>query len=196
MSSKGRKSLESLWKQSLAVRNPGGLFPWKVLLEYKNRESRSLATDLWPCNSWNPNTAAPVEIASWQKHFAGGIRRGTLFSSIHILCVHLNCFFLMITPVTPKCRCLQASHWIELVARGKRLWSWPCSLHSEPRVSYQETRMVLNWWIILLSLNGRCWKQFQHGDHVLSPREKVHTQIFLWNYRAKVYVIFALSFSW
>lgn len=115
-------------------------------------------------------------------------------ASIHLLCIHLNCFFLMITSVTPRCHCLQASHWTELVARGKWLWSWLYSLHSELCVSYQEARMVLNQWIILLSLNGRCWKQFQHRDHVLSPREKVHMQNFLWNYRAKVYFIFALSF--
>lgn len=190
MSSKACKSLDSLWKQPLAVRNPGGLFPRKVLLEYNKRESRSLTTDLWPCNCWNPSITAPLEVASCQKHFTVGITRGIFFSSIHLLCIHLNCFFLMITSS------LQASHWIELVARGKCPWSWLYSLHSELWVSYQEVRIVLNQWIILLWLNDRCWKQFQHRDRVLSPREKVHTQNFLWNYRAKVYFIFALSFSW
>lgn len=125
-----------------------------------------------------------------------GLEGDILFNSMHLLCIHLNCFFLMITSVTPSCHCLQASHWTELVAKGKCLWSWLYSLRSELWVSYQETRMVLNQRIILLSLNGRCWKQFQHRDQVLSPREKVHTQNFLLNYRAKVYFIFALSFYW
>lgn len=183
-------------KQPLTVRNPGGLFLWKVLLEYNKRESRNLTTDLWPCNYWNPSITAPVEVASCQKHFTDGIRRDILFNSMHLLCIHLNCFFLMITSVTPRCHCLQASHWIELVTKGKCLWSWLYSLHSELWVSCQETRMDLNQRIVLLSLNGRCWKQFQHRDQVLSPREKVHTQNFLLNYRAKVYFIFALSFYW
>lgn len=138
MSSKASKSLHILWKQPLAVRNLGGFFLWKVILEYNKRKQKSYC---WPLrNCWNPSITTPVEIASCQKHFTAGIRRDILFSNTYLLCIHLNWFFWMISSITPRCHCLWANPWLELVARGKCLWSWLCSLHRELWVSYQLSR--------------------------------------------------------